>query len=141
MDFTYDSGIYLLEIYLPNKVDINIGAKGECFFPDGLYYYTGSAQKNLQARVERHFSDKKNNHWHIDYFLEKAQIRSCCTWPLSGEKECELAHFFLNKLNGKIIVSGFGASDCNCDSHLFLMTEDFAPVYNFQAEFPNICLL
>lgn len=140
MNFAYDSGIYLLEIHLSQKKNIKIGARGQYSFPGGLYYYTGSAQRNLKARIKRHLREEKNYHWHIDYFLEKAFLRNCFTWPLSGTKECELAHYFLDKFKGQVIMSGFGASDCNCKSHLFLMPDNFIPVYNFQAQFPNIVI-
>ena len=56
----YDSGVYVLEIFLhkPNKIEV--GALGIKTFPPGYYYYCGSAQKNLKSRIERHLSKNKN---------------------------------------------------------------------------------
>ena len=115
----YNSGIYLLELNLAHKKEIKIGAKGLHFFPDGYYYYCGSAQKNLQARINRHLAVDKNFHWHIDYLLAESEISDFNTWPYSQDKECKLAEYIKEELTGNIIVKGFGASDCNCTSHLF----------------------
>ncbi len=114
-----DSGVYVLEIFLYKPKKIEIGAKSIYTFPPGYYYYCGSAQKNLQARLERHKSKQKNNHWHIDYLLEEAYLKNYYTWQSGKKGECVLADYFQNNLKGRIIVKGFGSSDCKCISHLF----------------------
>ena len=99
--------------------EVKVGASGLHTFPEGYYYYCGSAQNNLQARINRHLSSDKSFHWHIDYLLSESEVNNFYTWPYSGEKECDLANFLYNNLEGKIIVEEFGASDCKCRSHLF----------------------
>ena len=138
MKYAYDSGIYLLEICLLESKEIKIGAKGINNFSAGFYYYIGSAQRNLKSRIDRHLKEDKNYHWHIDYFLAESKIKNCFTWPLSGKAECKLATYIKNKLMGEVIMPGFGSSDCKCETHLFLMPDDFIQVYNFKGEFPNI---
>jgi Uri superfamily endonuclease len=115
----FDSGIYLLEIFLHKPQRIEIGQKGLFTFPQGYYYYVGSAQKNLMIRIKRHQSKEKSLHWHIDYLLAEASLHNYFIWPVSKEGECKLASYLQNELKGEIIVKGFGASDCSCDSHLF----------------------
>ncbi len=119
MELDYDSGIYLLEIFLHKPKKIEIGKKGINTFPPGYYYYVGTAQKNLQARIERHLSREKRYHWHIDYLLNEANLQEYFTWPVGPESECELASYLQEELSGEVIVPGFGASDCDCESHLF----------------------
>ena len=118
VDLEYDSGVYVLEIFLhkPNKIEV--GALGPITFPPGYYYYCGSAQKNLKARLERHLRKNKNYHWHIDFFLSEGHIQDYYTWPLDKSGECKLTSYLKDDLDGQFIVSGFGASDCGCESHL-----------------------
>ncbi len=77
--------------------------------------YTGSAKRNLDARLRRHLSDTKKLRWHIDYLLQHphAEIVRIETSTLS---ECR----WNQQLQGSIPKPGFGASDCkkHCGSHL-----------------------
>lgn len=128
IDIPYDSGIYLLEIYLSSCKVIKIGKKGSFSFPAGYYYYAGSAQQSLKARIKRHLSDEKKLHWHIDYLLQEAELNKYYTWPLAKEAECRLALIISKYFQGKITLEGFGASDCNCNSHLFYVDTDIDEV-------------
>ncbi|MFW5986341.1 MAG: GIY-YIG nuclease family protein [Halanaerobiales bacterium] len=125
----YDSGIYLLEIYLQKRMEVDIGARGNFSFPAGYYYYCGSAQRNLAARVQRHYrrSTGKKMHWHIDYFLAETELQAHFTWQLEAEAECQLAAYLEQNLQGDIIVTGFGASDCKCSAHLFYFQDRLSP--------------
>lgn len=67
-------GVYLLKIKLEKKVEIKIGALGKQTFFPGYYFYAGTAQHNLEARINCHYSSDKNFHWHIDYFLAAAEL-------------------------------------------------------------------
>lgn len=106
---------YQLLIRVSRRVTVTIGALGTFDFPAGWYIYTGSAVRALEARVRRHLSAHKTLRWHIDYLLaqegvEIREVRRFC------EPECELNQ----RLEGEIVVPGFGASDCRagCSSHL-----------------------
>jgi sugar fermentation stimulation protein A len=112
-------GVYCLVLELPAGRKISVGALGAHVFPAGTYVYVGSAQAGIEKRVERHGSKSKRMRWHIDYLLKHAQIVSA--FALSGtpkESECELARHLAQKEGAKILVKGFGSSDCACDSHL-----------------------
>ncbi|MCK5092098.1 MAG: GIY-YIG nuclease family protein [Gammaproteobacteria bacterium] len=106
---------YQLFIELAKDTEIQVGKLGKFSFPAGNYVYTGSARKNMEARIQRHFSKDKRLRWHIDYLLNSphAQITDS---RLSKKEECALNQ----QTNGEIIVPRFGASDCKngCGSHL-----------------------
>ena len=105
---------YQLFINVFKEIDLKIGKLGRYLFPVGSYVHTGSAEKNINKRIERHLSKKKKLHWHIDYLLnnDAAQIIDI--------KKSEMIECNLNKkTNGTIIIKGFVSSDCNlcCGSH------------------------
>ena len=106
---------YQLLIRVSKPVSVSVGALGRFDFPSGWYVYTGSALRNLAARVRRHLSAHKTLRWHIDYLLaqEGVAIREV---KLFCVPECELNQ----QLEGTVVVPGFGASDCRagCSSHL-----------------------
>ncbi len=106
---------YQLYIVLNEVAEITIGKLGTFVFPAGHYVYTGSAKRNIHARVQRHLSIAKKLRWHIDYLLADPHARIDST-TLSEEEECQLNQ----RTSGEIIVYGFGASDCRqgCVSHL-----------------------
>jgi len=106
---------YQLHINLKDNAEIEIGKLGIFTFPMGNYIYTGSAKKNIDARIERHKSKDKKIHWHIDFLLnnENAKITEVQQFDI---EECVLNQ----KATGEIIVTGFGSSDYKngCKSHL-----------------------
>ena len=83
----------------------------------GYYVYIGSAMNSLVPRLNRHLSDEKKMHWHIDYLLKSpdCHIRDIL-FNISEERiECDLAESISK--DGEEIP-GFGCSDCSCSSHL-----------------------
>ncbi len=105
---------YQLIISLSAPCVLEIGRLGHFSFPTGHYVYTGSARRNLGARIKRHLSQHKNTHWHIDYFLAHRQARIIDV-RYSPKPECTLNQ----QQQGDILVPRFGASDCRegCGSH------------------------
>ena len=108
-------GIYVLHIHLPEEQEITLGRRQNVRFLSGYYAYIGSALNGLNSRLNRHLSKDKKFHWHIDYLLEKAFIRQIITSETEDRIECALAQALLRRFD---FVSGFGASDCRCSSHL-----------------------
>jgi sugar fermentation stimulation protein A len=96
---------------------IKIGRLGKFYFRRGIYFYVGSAQRNLPARLERHGRKKKPLHWHIDYLSVKAEMLGAIMIPDRRKHECEIARE-LGELF-ELVVPRFGASDCRCAGHLF----------------------
>ena len=112
-----ESGVYIAVFYIPRGNTIQIGRLGKFHFHQGIYFYTGSAQRNLSARLERHSKKKKPLYWHIDYLSVKAEMLGAIMIPGQRKHECEIAKE-LRKMF-ELAVPGFGASDCRCAGHLF----------------------
>ena len=60
---------YQLHIRLSRPICCQIGRLGRFDFPAGRYLYTGSARRNMAARLTRHLQREKPLRWHIDYLL------------------------------------------------------------------------
>ena len=111
-------GVYILLIKINRVIQIKIGSLGTINFDKGIYTYVGSAQNNLEKRVERHLRKKKRMHWHIDYLLDNGNVKILKVFYKKADKnqECKIAQE-LNK--NEISIKAFGCSDCKCKSHLF----------------------
>ena len=112
---------YQLRIAIAKPVRLRIGRLGRFLFPAGRYVYTGSAKRNLEARIARHLRKEKALRWHIDWLLAAPGV-AVVSVKRSGESECALNR----KIAGTILVPGFGASDCRegCGSHLRYLGAD-----------------
>lgn len=106
---------YQLLIEVATPIRRTIGRLGRFEFPPGRYIYTGSARRNLDARIARHLRREKTLRWHIDYLLAARGVRVVKV-VRSQRAECSLNR----ATRGRIVCSGFGASDCRegCGSHL-----------------------
>lgn len=121
-----DRGDYLVVLQLPEDMDLEIGSKGVMHFDAGYYTYVGSAKANLTKRLERHKRKRKKMHWHLDYFRSHCEMIATVPIRSSDDLECELAKA-MKKLD-TWEISGFGSSDCDCNSHLFGTT--YNPIHN-----------
>lgn len=110
---------YQLDILLDEPARLIIGKLGVFDFPAGRYVYTGSARRNIEARVARHLRREKKLKWHIDYLLDSssASIIKVMQYAIA---ECEINQ----QTGGRILITGFGSSDCHagCGSHLMYLT-------------------
>lgn len=113
------SGTYTLLIALSESATIEIGALGTYDLEAGWYAYTGSAMGTGGfARVERHRElargERDVQHWHVDYLLchPKSSIEGVVKTS-NVDVECTVAQAIDAES-----IPGFGASDCDCDSHL-----------------------
>jgi Uri superfamily endonuclease len=114
-----EGGTYTLVVELADAVVIRVGALGDVGFAAGWYAYTGSALgPGGFARVDRHrelaAGEREVRHWHVDYLLGQpmAAIRAVVRTP-NADIECAVSR----AIDGERVPS-FGASDCDCDSHL-----------------------
>ncbi len=118
----HDNGSYIVILKLKKSRRLSVGGLGGPWFNKGYYLYVGSAKADLTRRMERHRKLTKSYHSHIDYLRHAADVHVILPIRTSDDLECEMA-----KALGKIAdwkVRGFGSSDCDCESHLFGMTED-----------------
>ncbi len=113
-------GIYVLVISVTRESLIPVGALGPSFFPKGIYAYIGSAKNNLAKRVRRHLTHVKSNFWHIDYLLSSdvAQVVNVFYSDSIKSDECTTARLIARH---GLAYPRFGCSDCNCESHLYLL--------------------
>ncbi len=118
MSMVATSGIYLIIATLDSPCTIQTKSSNFELSP-GWYFYCGSAMKNLFARVRRHLSTEKKHHWHIDYLLDKAKVAAIAPYIVADNRmEHELAAL-LSETPEVTGIPGFGAGDCDCDTHLF----------------------
>ena len=118
---TLRNGVYIAVFRLPRALNISVGKLGRASFQKGMYLYVGSAQRNLQARLQRHGRKKKPLRWHVDYLSSRAQMIGAVVFEGPREYECELAKELGEMLEP--VMPGFGASDCRCGGHLFYAAE------------------
>jgi Uri superfamily endonuclease len=113
-------GTYVLLIELPQPQEIAVGKLGLLAFPQGFYAYVGSAMNGFESRISYHLREKKKSRWHIDYLLQQALIKEIILWETEERVECILAQTLSREFH---TVTGFGASDCRCSSHLYFEAE------------------
>ena len=115
-------GTYVLVIALGGDMEIRVGALGTLHFEKGEYCYAGSAMGGLDQRLSRHLAKEKTIRWHIDNLTTVADsVKAYISYP-DFIPECDLARFA--EESGMIPVhKGFGCSDCDCDTHLFLIVK------------------
>ena len=110
-------GVYIAVFYLPRARRIRVGRLGVAQFPAGAYFYVGSAQRNLSARIDRHARKSKPLRWHVDYLSDRAEMLGAILVPGPRSRECELAEALAGMFAPA--MAGFGSSDCRCRGHLF----------------------
>ncbi|MBW2622327.1 MAG: GIY-YIG nuclease family protein [Deltaproteobacteria bacterium] len=112
-----NKGTYCLGMRLDKNRRISIGKRPAKDFPRGFYCYVGSGMKNLRQRIDRHLAREKRFRWHIDWFLTHAKILEIKKIESEERLECAFSRE-LADLAEEPIMKGFGASDCNCVTHL-----------------------
>ncbi len=125
-------GTYTLVIFIPVELDVMVGGLGMQRFCEGYYTYTGSAfgsgASNLGRRICRHLTKGKRKRWHIDYLLSENNVIVVAVITADTDKrmECDINNHLREKLQAKLPVPRFGASDCkeNCGSHLLYLGSD-----------------
>lgn len=114
-------GTYALLLASTAEGDINVGSFGRLQVLPGYYVYIGSAHGpgGLAARVSRHQAAAKKLRWHIDYLREVTDLVAVWYTVDQNRQECRWAEV-VGRLRGVVVpMAGFGASDCDCRSHLF----------------------
>ena len=85
------NGIYILVVSVEQNIEVTVGSLGNVSFTKGFYAYVGSAQKNLEKRIERHLRKKKRKFWHIDYLLYNDEVKAeKVFWKKALIPECRL---------------------------------------------------
>ena len=111
-------GSYALVIRVPYAVPIHVGSLGALTFKGGYYVYVGSALNSLRGRIDRHFRTKKQVHWHIDYLTVSPTVRLVEAWVNLTTRRTECSKSRMIQKHTSESIKRFGASDCDCYSHL-----------------------
>ena len=114
-------GTYALVMCCRVRRRMRVGELGTMELQPGFYVYVGSAlgPGGLRARIAHHVRGARRPRWHIDYLRAHAvleQIWYCCG-PVRREHRWSRALEAASA--GSVPLSGFGASDCRCRSHLY----------------------
>lgn len=138
MEFS-EKGICCL-IFENQDCKFEVGKKGEFSFASGFHIYVGSALgSGGLKRVKRHinfFGNKdRNPRWHVDYLHLNPSFKLVSTvYAITSTRlECALA----SRIGGEY-VSGFGCTDCTCNSHLFYRRK--SPIGEITEIFKNLGL-
>ncbi len=118
-------GTYVLILCVAQDGYIPIGSLGKHHVPRGCYAYVGSAfgPGGLRARLTHHVKAASKPHWHVDYLRRQAEIVEIWYSPLPIKQEHVWARISRSTRDVTIAVLRFGASDCQCASHLFWFPE------------------
>ena len=114
-------GTYALLLASATEREINVGSLGRLQVVPGRYVYVGSAhgRGGLAARVSRHQATAKKLRWHIDSLRAATELVAVWYTPDENRRECRWADMTGRLRAAAVPIWGFGASDCDCRSHLF----------------------
>lgn len=117
-------GIYSLLIHVKESIRIDVGKIGKQYLKKGLYVYVGSAtgrgSSSIEGRIERHNRKNKKIFWHIDYLLNRNEVRIMFAIfsEADASLECMIVKLAEKYLEIEFPAKGFGSSDCRCSAHL-----------------------
>jgi Uri superfamily endonuclease len=115
-----EAGTYALRLRAEAEQIIEVGALGEMTVRPGVYVYVGSAfgPGGVRARVRRHARGDGACHWHVDYLRGATRLDAAWYTHDSTRRECAWATALRGRPDAAVPLDGFGASDCECRSHL-----------------------
>jgi Uri superfamily endonuclease len=115
------SGTYIVVLKSIIERPVTVGKLGTLSVNPGYYVYIGSAfgPGGLKARIKHHCNPTRRPHWHLDYL--SPILRLCEIWYTYDkiQREHQWAAIHAQTRGALQPLSGFGASDCCCRSHLF----------------------
>jgi Uri superfamily endonuclease len=114
-------GTYVLILFLERAKRIQVGRLGKFYFPKGYFTYVGSALSpaGLTGRIIHHLNPIRRAHWHIDYLRKETGLVGVWFSLQPDRREHSWASLFRDMEKARVVVPGFGCSDCTCASHLF----------------------
>ena len=117
------SGTYALLLECRQAGALRAGGLGRLHLDPGFYLYIGSAfgPGGLRSRLGRHAARVKKKHWHIDYLRPRTVLAGAWFSTSTTQLEHVWAARVAELSGAKVPFPGFGASDCRCASHLFVL--------------------
>ena len=80
------------------------------------------------GRISHHLGISRKYHWHIDYLLQKMPVGQVLYTETPSRLEHEWAMLLERILEFYIPMKRFGASDCQCASHLFHIPSQYEDI-------------
>jgi Uri superfamily endonuclease len=116
-------GTYALVLIPSNTKPINMGKIGVLRVQPGFYFYVGSAfgPGGLKARLDHHKKTTTRARWHIDYLRRQTKLKDIWDSLDPMRREHQWAEVMASIEGVSVPLSGFGSSDCDCNSHLFFI--------------------
>jgi Uri superfamily endonuclease len=113
-------GTYVLWLHLSQPRTLRIGRLGDSALVAGHYAYVGSAfgPGGVRARLGRHLRGGSTLRWHIDYLRRVCRVETAWVSYEPRRLEHVWAAALLALPGVYRPAAGFGASDCQCDTHL-----------------------
>jgi Uri superfamily endonuclease len=114
-------GTYVLVMEARAPAVITAGRLGQLQIVSGWYAYIGSAfgPGGVAARCGHHLRISARPRWHIDYLRAVSELREIWFSCDSGKREHTWSNLIGKGKGATQPFPGFGASDCDCRSHLF----------------------
>jgi len=116
-----EPGTYAL--VLSSRADglVRVGRLGVLRLQSGFYVYVGSAlgPGGVRARLAHHLKATSRPHWHIDYLRRQTSLEEVWYCHDHVSQEHQWAQCLGTQTGASIPLAGFGASDCQCESHLY----------------------
>ena len=116
-------GTYALVMRCSSEQQVEVGKLGSLHARPGFYVYVGSAfgPGGLKARITHHMKISEKPHWHMDYLRPAVDLTEIWFTYDPRHREHQWAGVLANFRHTTIPLPGFGASDCRCNSHLYLI--------------------
>ena len=122
---TAQPGTYALVLECRKTDPLRVGKLGRLELQPGFYVYVGSAfgPGGLAARIQHHRRIAPRPHWHIDYLRAACELIEVWYTKAKGDHEHSGAKV-VGRMPGAVVpMTGFGSSDCACQTHLFWFNE------------------
>jgi Uri superfamily endonuclease len=118
-------GSYALLLQSDLQTNIRIGRRGEVRLQQGYYMYAGSAlgPGGLASRLKHHKAVSRKPHWHIDYLRKHCELVEIWYTYDEQRREHDWANCLLALPHARVAFNGFGASDCQCQTHLVYFSQ------------------
>lgn len=115
------TGTYVVVLKSAQARTVQIGRLAQLAVRRGYYVYVGSAlgPGGVRARLRHHAKVSRRQHWHLDYLRAETAFYAAYAGYSPERKECEWASILATGEGVTEPMSGFGSSDCRCNSHLF----------------------
>jgi len=116
-------GTYVLILRVSRPSVIRTPRPGYWKARPGFYLYVGSAlgPGGVRARVSHHLRPSARFHWHVDYLTVSSTIEEVWYSLETVHREHQWVAVIAQLRDAVIPCPTFGASDCRCASHLYLL--------------------